>query len=456
MKIITKITIAIVISSGLLAQSQNTINFKVNPNNHKNFYSYDRNSNTSLSIEYKFENGFLKSDSMKQYWGGDVWIDWYKTDFIYNSSNNIKEKIIRVWNQNWFNHKKILYKYDTNQNLILTTVQNWDETLLWFSVQRRHYIYDPSNKLVEWYFQYWNGSNWINSTKNTLSYDEIGNLVEDLFQSWDGSNWINEMLLSYLYDENNNLIQRLEQSWYNSNWSNGSRYLYYYNLSGRLIEWKWQYYYSNNWKDIGRELFYYDANNRLESKLKQRWNDLFWIADEMEMYFYDAFNNLIELLQLNWDPLIGWINDWLYNYAYDEDGNLVEEIYQLWLNLEWNNASRFLYSYIPTTGIEEFEQPIHSYLLYQNYPNPFNPSTTIKFTISDLPTDRQGLRFTTLKVYDVLGNEIVTLVNKELPAGEYEVEFQSAIGSGQLTSGIYFYQLKAGNFVETKKMILLK
>jgi len=83
--------------------------------------------------------------------------------------------------------------------------------------------------------------------------------------------------------------------------------------------------------------------------------------------------------------------------------------------------------------------------LSQNYPNPFNPTTTIKFTISDL-------RFTILKVYDILGNEITTLVNEELPAGEYEVEFD---GSG-LTSGIYFYQLKAGNFIETKKMILMK
>ena len=53
-------------------------------------------------------------------------------------------------------------------------------------------------------------------------------------------------------------------------------------------------------------------------------------------------------------------------------------------------------------------------------------------------------------------NEIATLVNEEKPAGSYEVEFQSAIGSRQLPSGIYFYQLKAENFIETKKMILLK
>jgi len=85
------------------------------------------------------------------------------------------------------------------------------------------------------------------------------------------------------------------------------------------------------------------------------------------------------------------------------------------------------------------------YVLYQNYPNPFNPRTNIGFRIAD-----RG--FVSIKVYDVLGKEIATLVNEEKPAGNYEVEFDAT----NLTSGIYFYQLKAGNLIETKKMLLLK
>jgi hypothetical protein len=100
---------------------------------------------------------------------------------------------------------------------------------------------------------------------------------------------------------------------------------------------------------------------------------------------------------------------------------------------------------------EEFE-------LYQNYPNPFNPSTKIKFTI---PTVIAGVakqsQLVILKVYDILGNEIATLVKEEKPAGEYEVEFNGHSDEGQnLPSGIYFYQLRIGNFISTKKMILLK
>lgn len=87
--------------------------------------------------------------------------------------------------------------------------------------------------------------------------------------------------------------------------------------------------------------------------------------------------------------------------------------------------------------------------LGQNYPNPFNPSTSIQYTLS-------SMQFVTLKVYDILGNEVATLVNEERAPGIYEIEFESTVGSRQLASGIYFYQLKAEDYISTKKMILLK
>jgi photosystem II stability/assembly factor-like uncharacterized protein len=110
----------------------------------------------------------------------------------------------------------------------------------------------------------------------------------------------------------------------------------------------------------------------------------------------------------------------------------------------------------PVDVDDELEIP-SKFILNQNYPNPFNPSTKIKFTIPFVKTHRDASLHTTLKVYDVLGNEIATLVNEELPAGEYEIEFNSHSDEGQnLTSGTYFYRLQSENFVETKKMILLK
>lgn len=85
-----------------------------------------------------------------------------------------------------------------------------------------------------------------------------------------------------------------------------------------------------------------------------------------------------------------------------------------------------------------------SFSLSQNYPNPFNPNTVISY---QLPVTS----YATLKVYDILGNEIATLVNEEKMAGEYEVSFDAS----SLSSGVYFYQLRASSFIETKKMVLL-
>ena len=102
------------------------------------------------------------------------------------------------------------------------------------------------------------------------------------------------------------------------------------------------------------------------------------------------------------------------------------------------------YEYNTITSAEENFLP-SEFILYQNYPNPFNPTTILSFVI-------RHVSFVSLKIYDVLGNEISTLVNEEKPAGEYEINFNA----DNLPSGIYFYQLKSGNYSETKSMILLK
>jgi C1A family cysteine protease len=89
------------------------------------------------------------------------------------------------------------------------------------------------------------------------------------------------------------------------------------------------------------------------------------------------------------------------------------------------------------------------FALSQNYPNPFNPSTIIRYSVPH--TSRVSIR-----VFDILGNEVSTLVDDNVPAGDYTVEFSSNGGGTNLASGIYFYKLQAGNFIETKKMILMK
>lgn len=101
---------------------------------------------------------------------------------------------------------------------------------------------------------------------------------------------------------------------------------------------------------------------------------------------------------------------------------------------------------LTTTGVSELTNSTpHTWSLGQNYPNPFNPATVISYQI---PVNT----YVTLKVYDMLGREVKTLVNERQTAGTHLVTFDA----GNLASGVYFYRMQAGSFVQTKKLILMK
>jgi hypothetical protein len=120
----------------------------------------------------------------------------------------------------------------------------------------------------------------------------------------------------------------------------------------------------------------------------------------------------------------------------DASKSLAELIITAWINAGSPNS---------LLGINDFIEKINSFQLYQNYPNPFNPVTQIGYSIPHSS-------YVSLKVYDLLGKEIIALVEDYRNAGSYNVKFNA---SG-LSSGVYLYQLKADNFTETKKFVLLK
>ena len=123
-----------------------------------------------------------------------------------------------------------------------------------------------------------------------------------------------------------------------------------------------------------------------------------------------------------------------------------ENVFVVWEDTPAGATGEIIFRrYITPTSVDNEIISPQEFGIDQNYPNPFNPTTTIKYQIPELS-------FVTLKVYDVLGNEIATIVNEEKPIGIYEVEFDAT----GLPSGIYFYKLRAGTFVETKKMVLMK
>ncbi|NIT59347.1 MAG: T9SS type A sorting domain-containing protein [Aliifodinibius sp.] len=108
-----------------------------------------------------------------------------------------------------------------------------------------------------------------------------------------------------------------------------------------------------------------------------------------------------------------------------------------------NGAGRA--GYVTSIAHNENDVPVKSYQLYQNYPNPFNPVTNFGFRISDFG-------FVSLKIYDITGREVATIVSEKLPAGSYEYQWDAR----GFASGVYFYQLEAKGYNEVKKMTLMK
>ena len=139
-------------------------------------------------------------------------------------------------------------------------------------------------------------------------------------------------------------------------------------------------------------------------------------------------------------------------YEYDAQGRLTKVMYSDSMSVAYiyDNTSNILSTTVAGdlgTSVQEPESDVlpKVFALQQNYPNPFNPTTTIQFA---LPTGSQVV----LKIYNLLGREVATLVNEELQSGKYKVDFEA----NGLPSGVYFYRIQAGGFSKTRKLTLLK
>ena len=179
---------------------------------------------------------------------------------------------------------------------------------------------------------------------------------------------------------------------------------------------------------------------------------LFWgTATEVNNY---GFNVERKLTQTDWTT-IGFVfgsgnSNSPKSYYFEDSTDLQQAIYHYRLK-QIDNDGAFKYSdsiEISTiTKVENDTKPLPGFSLEQNFPNPFNPTTVISWQLA------VG-SYVTLKVFDILGNETATLVNEEQNAGAHNYEL--GIRNYELSSGVYFYQLRAGKFVETKKFILTK
>lgn len=191
------------------------------------------------------------------------------------------------------------------------------------------------------------------------------------------------------------------------------------------------------------------SSGKLKILLSETWNSVYnWGADFDRLYIYDENGSAIG--GTGDDPYYSWMmSGGEISFDIENAGNYTVRLHSGWAYS--TNPYSVTFSFESTTDVKGNSNFPNEFSLSQNFPNPFNPTTTIQYTI---PTNVETLHATSvhLKVYDILGNKIATLVNEAKFPGVYEVQFDAS----NFSSGIYYYKLISNNFIEIKKMLLIK
>lgn len=263
------------------------------------------------------------------------------------------ESIYQTWNgTTWVNDSRDTYLYDQMNNNVQSTYQTWNGTT-WVNYSRQNNVYDQMNNLVQATYQTWNGTAWVNSGRNTLTYDSNNNYVEQIYENWNGSAWVYQYRYTYTYDTNNNLTGYLYQTWSGSAWVNGSRYTSTYDANNNRIEQLGQQWNGSAWVNSYRYTYAYDANNNNTLRLYQTWNGTAWLNVNKYTNIFDLNNNQIERVTQEWDGT-AWINKYRYTYTYNTNNQLTEQVFQTWDVSAWKNSSKYTLTYNANQNVIEY------------------------------------------------------------------------------------------------------
>jgi len=443
---------------------------------------------TKIVHQQILDNIYVIDEYISQDWdaGSSMWVNSYKYDPMYNAQDQLIENLNLNWNgSSWENYYRYVYTYTGNGLEATYTYQTWGGAD-WVNVSRSSITYDANNRAVEYLYENWIGASWENSTRYVETYLSNGNLETEIYQTWNGTSWDNYYKYSYTYNSSNFVTEYLSQIWSGGVWVNNSFSTRSYTLSGELstyITYTWsgtawtnsyQYMYTydsngnetnllgqkwdpaNGWVNYSQSTYQYDSNNNNTESLSQNWDTgtSGWVNYSKNIRTYNSANSILTATSQIWNTGTGWENSAFGSYSYDANNNYSEISYKNWDtgSSSWVNSNRYTaFLWIMITDVEDDGMQINTFKLYDNYPNPFNPSTKIRFNVPSTSN-------VTIRVYDITGKEIKSLVNQTLEHGAHEIEFNG----NEIASGVYLYKVEAHSidkkesFVATKKMILLK
>ncbi len=425
----------------------------------------------------KVSDYYRPTQSLTESWDGAAWISYQLGLYTYDENGYESEYKSQSWDgSTWENNSKVLYTYENGYTTVYT-YQSWNGAQ-WLNSSRDSYVYDSFGYTQIYLSQTGDSLSWVNDYRDIYYRDNTTHLSDSvLYQNPDGSGWKNSYKYVYLYDSEGRDSILILYSYGMSGWVPSERYTYTYEaLTGTTIIGYWD---GTTWVNFYKYIDEYDTNNNYLGYTYQSWDGTTWVNSSRYIYTYNDQDQEIEYKNQDWDGAVWvndyretyeynsngdeslytyenyvsgeWVSDYQYAYEYDSNNKLSVQIYKSWDGTVWVNNSRTTYTYELVTGIEDDANLISDYHLYNNFPNPFNPTTKIEFSLLNKSQ-------VTLKIYNLLGKEIATLVNGEVESGLHSIDFNAT----SLSSGVYFYKIDVISsngknlFSETKKMILLK
>ena len=331
-------------------------------------------------------------------------------------------------------------------------VKNW----------RLIYTYDSFGRISTLLNESWTGYFWENYSIDCFEYNSNNNIISELMKYWNGSDWENILRITNNYNSDNKIIVSLTEKFENDNWKLESKLTTEYSPNGLRSSILYEDFSNSPFNNNIHTSFFYDESKNLVSIINKKRDGQYWINYLRIIYNYTQNpNQIIQSVDI-WNNKY-WEKYARYSYQYNSIDYMDYAVFDLWDGHEWrpsdgniyiNNPDGFELHYFaneisvyynPLSIIKFNENLIRDYKLFYNYPNPFNPSTKINFQLPEA-----GL--VTLKVYDMLGQEVATLVNEVKDAGRHSATFNAS----HLSSGTYIYEIKVNDFRKTQKMMLVK
>jgi hypothetical protein len=395
---------------------------------------------------------------LHQIWIPDNWEDESRIIYNYNSSGLTEKVEYESWsNGSWEKTGELIYNYNSSDQWVGFTNLSYESDGTVAHGMKWEYTYS-GNKMSEEVQYMWDEDNglWESYRKDIYTY--TGDLItktEGYNDIGDGS-WELTDETTYTYDGQSREIESLTRTWsgIDNQFTNSDLTTTEYYKDNKISRWHSRSWDVENgvWSEDNFMLmeYQYDANDNCIEEVNTSSYELFggfsFLSKSKLTHSYDGNNFLTETIDYTWDDANSqFLPIMKSEITNDSEGQPEVMIDYIQAGGEWVKFEKDIYNYDGTVDVANKSQIPIEFEFMQNYPNPFNPETTISYTINESNNVE-------LKIYDILGNYIATLVNESKQPGRYNVKFNAA----DYSSGAYIYSLNVGNKIVTKKCLLIK